>query len=120
MCALVANGRHRPDSSGSSVASIQLNPGPLIKLELEGDITIALAAQLKRELSVALEMGRDVSISLERVSMLDITAVQLLWAARRHAMTTAVAFTLDAIPKEIIARANEAGLREAFLVEGES
>ena len=105
----------------SSVPSVQLNPGPIVQLELEGDITIALAAKLKRELSTAIEMGQPISVSLEQVSMLDITAIQLLWAAGRHARMAGLSFSFSPpVPNELVTGLSEAGISFAALAEGES
>ena len=105
----------------SLVPSVQLNPGPIIQLELEGEVTIALAAQLKRELCAAVDMGRAIAVSLEGVSMLDITAIQLLWAAARHARMAGCKFTfVSSLSNTLVAGLSEAGIPVAFLLEGES
>ena len=70
---------------GHPVPKITLNPDAVVELELEGAITISAAAELKRSLREAVATGRPISISLERVTDLNITAIQLLWAAARDA-----------------------------------
>jgi hypothetical protein len=52
-------------------------------IRLEGAIGIASAAELKRLLLKALEVSADVRISVEDAIDLDVTAMQLLWAAKR-------------------------------------
>jgi anti-anti-sigma regulatory factor len=54
-------------------------------IRLEGAINIACAAELKALLLRALGSGREVCVSLEGATELDVTAVQLLWAAEREA-----------------------------------
>lgn len=103
------------------MSSIQLNPGPIVQLELEGEITIALAAQLKRELCAAVDMGQAIAVSLERVAMLDITAIQLLWAAARHVRMAGLAFTfISPVSGAMVAGMSEAGIPLAPFLEGES
>ncbi len=57
----------------------------LIVLRLEGVIDIASAAELKLLLQDALKSGKEVSVSLEAATELDVTVFQLLWAAEREA-----------------------------------
>jgi anti-anti-sigma factor len=52
---------------------------------LEGTIDISSAGELKAILLKALGTGKEVCISLDAVEYLDVTAVQLLWAAEQHA-----------------------------------
>lgn len=62
------------DRSGSPVA-----------LKLSGAIDINCAAELKTLLLEALGCGAEIRVSVEQVTGLDVTAVQLLWAAERQA-----------------------------------
>jgi hypothetical protein len=57
-------------------------------IRLEGEIGIADAAQLKEVLLEALRPGAGARIALEMASGLDVTAVQLLWAAERAAQAS--------------------------------
>jgi anti-anti-sigma regulatory factor len=52
---------------------------------LEGTIDISSAAELKDILVKALGLGKEVCISLDAAAYLDVTAVQLLWAAKEQA-----------------------------------
>ncbi len=52
---------------------------------LKGTIDISSAAELKAVLVKAFGLGKEVCISLDAVTYLDVTAVQLLWAAERQA-----------------------------------
>ena len=58
---------------------------------LEGTIDISSAAELKGTLIKALGLGKEVSISLDSATYLDVTAVQLLWAAEHQARLSGVA-----------------------------
>ena len=55
--------------------------GGCCRMELDGAIDISCAADLKASLLQALETGEEISISLTGTTELDVTAVQLLWAA---------------------------------------
>ena len=57
---------------------------------LEGAIDIASAAELKKLLLEGLNSGREVRVSLAGATDLDVTAVQLLWAAEREASRSGV------------------------------
>ena len=61
-------------------------------IHLEGVIDIGCAAELKELLMEKLSSGEAVYISLESVTGLDVTAVQLLWAAAREAQRVGVEF----------------------------
>ena len=54
-------------------------------LRLDGEIDIACAAELKTLLLKALGAGGEVRVALDGATELDVTAVQLLWAAAREA-----------------------------------
>jgi len=85
-------------------------------LRLEGVIDISSAGELKEELRKALESGHPVHLSLESATDLDVTAVQLLWAAERKAKGAEVSFVLDGtIPEPVSTALNLAGF-QTFLV----
>lgn len=85
-------------------------------LRFEGAIDISLAAELKTLLLQALGSGCEVSVSIEAATDLDVTAVQLLWAAAREAKKAGVGFSLTEPPsRNISATLDEAGLQQ-FLV----
>ncbi|HUN85883.1 MAG TPA: STAS domain-containing protein [Terracidiphilus sp.] len=54
-------------------------------IRLEGEIDIDDAAELKERLLQALERGGELLVSLEDAGSLDVTAMELLWAAARDA-----------------------------------
>ncbi len=85
-------------------------------LRFEGAIDISLAAELKTLLLQALGSGCEVSVSIAAATDLDVTAVQLLWAAAREAKKAGVGFSLTEPPsRNISATLDEAGLQQ-FLV----
>ena len=78
---------------------------------LEGDIGIAEAAELKRVLMEALEACNRIEVSLGKATELDVTAVQLLWAAHREAGQANLEFAyVGTEPEQIVAALAEAGL----------
>jgi anti-anti-sigma factor len=80
-------------------------------IRLQGVVDIACAADLKKLLVDALGTGREVAVSLDGVTDLDVTAVQLLWAAARHAEATGVRFSLEGqLSQPVAASLAEAGL----------
>jgi anti-anti-sigma factor len=89
-------------------------------LRLEGAIDIRTAAELKQALVEALDAGKPISISFEKVVEADVTAVQLLWAARRQALEAKIEFVyVGAEPEEITDALAEAGL-ELFATSQQS
>jgi anti-anti-sigma regulatory factor len=59
-------------------------------ISLEGEISVTSAAELKTLLLEWLAAGKDLELDLERAEELDITILQLLWAAAREATRTGV------------------------------
>jgi len=54
-------------------------------IRLEGDCTITSAAELKQRLIEGLASGKALRLDLEHTGEIDITVMQLLWAAGREA-----------------------------------
>jgi anti-anti-sigma regulatory factor len=85
-------------------------------IRLQGAIDIGCAAELKKLLLQALGSGREVRVAQQGATDLDVTAVQLLWAAAREAKGAGVKFSLTGpASKEISAALGEAGLQQ-FMV----
>jgi anti-anti-sigma factor len=81
-------------------------------ISLAGTIDIACAAELKALLLEALNSGPEVLISLDAATDLDVTAIQLLWAAERQARQSAVEFRVSGqLPKPIFSALAEAGFQ---------
>ncbi len=83
-----------------------------ILLCLEGAVGVGCAAEFKGMLAQAFGSDREVRISVEGATDLDVTAVQLLWAAERKAKNAEVGFSyVDAPPEALLASLSEAGLQ---------
>lgn len=82
-------------------------------LRLEGAVGIGCAAEFKGLLQQALGSGREVRVSLQAATDLDVTAAQMLWAAERKAKGTGKGYSIvDAPPEQVLAALNEAGLQQ--------
>lgn len=82
-------------------------------LRLEGAVGIGCAAEFKGLLEQAIGSGREVRVSLEGATDLDVTAVQLLWAAERKAKGAGVGYSIaSAPPEQVLAALSEAGLQQ--------
>jgi len=87
-------------------------------IHLEGGIDIGCAAELKDLLIEKLKSGSAVYVSLESATGLDVTAVQLLWAAAREAQRVGVEFGFKGqTPETVRCALAEAGIEE-FPVPG--
>jgi ABC-type transporter Mla MlaB component len=54
-------------------------------IRLEGQVTLASAAELKKLLLECLPAGKGLKLDLDRADEIDITVLQLLWAVAREA-----------------------------------
>jgi ABC-type transporter Mla MlaB component len=107
--------------SGNPVAAAQLQPGHAARVVLQGEIAISSATELKSKLGKALEEDKDIVVTLADVTALDITAIQLLWAAVRQAKMTGRRFTFDEpIPLAILETMALVGIPSASLFGGRS
>ncbi len=80
-------------------------------IELAGAIDISVAAELKAALLEAVADGKDICISTESLTDLDVTAYQLLWAASRETRRSGVAFRLSReLPQQLQESFKEIGL----------
>jgi anti-anti-sigma factor len=91
-------------------------------IRLDGEIDIGCAAELKAVLEEALAVKSDVShparVSLSQVTAMDVTAVQLLWAAQREALLAGRKLALeDPVPEALRAMLRAAGLERCFFTE---
>jgi anti-anti-sigma regulatory factor len=85
-------------------------------IRLEGAIDIAAAAEFKKLLLQACGSGKEVRLALDGANDLDVTAVELIWAARRAAEGAGVTFALSgALPESVLSALGYAGLKQ-FLV----
>jgi anti-anti-sigma factor len=82
-------------------------------IRLEGTIDIAAAAEFKKSLLQSLGSGNEIRIALDGATDMDVTAVQLIWAARRAAEGTGLAFSLSfAVPASVSSALGKAGLQQ--------
>jgi ABC-type transporter Mla MlaB component len=81
-------------------------------LRLDGDYSLGSAAELKALLLAGLASGNQMEIDLARAGEIDVTVLQLLWAAAREAARESRGF-LSRVPESVTALAREAGF-ESF------
>jgi anti-anti-sigma factor len=80
---------------------------------LEGAIDIASAAELKKLFIQAFASGHEVRVDLDGTTDLDVTAVQLLWAARREAKVSGAEFAFTGqAPAPVASALRQAGFTE--------
>jgi anti-anti-sigma regulatory factor len=99
--------------------TLEENDG-LKTIRLEGAVGIDSAAELKDLLVKALEPGGELRIALGGATDLDVTAMQLLWAARRAAATPDVRFVIEGQVQERVAAALAAAGMERVMAGGEA
>ena len=72
-------------------------------IRLDGEITIAVAAQLKDVLLQSIASGKEMRLNLERATRLDASIYQLLWAAERATHQSGRKICLDGtIPEAVL------------------
>jgi anti-anti-sigma regulatory factor len=82
-------------------------------IRLEGDIGITCSDELKRTLIEAISTRKELQVDLARTTDLDVTAIQLLWAATREAERLGASFRVaDHVPEKIIGTVRDAGFEE--------
>jgi len=90
------------------------------RIHLLGAIDIGCAQELKGLLVEGLKTGSEVRVLLAEVTDLDVTAVELLWAARREAKASGAGFAFEGrAPEPVSAALAEAGI-ENFAATGET
>ncbi len=82
-------------------------------IQLEGEINIASAAELKQCLLQALASGQELRLDIERATELDVTAWQLLWVSERAARGAGRGFRLAGrVPEEIAGFLDDGGFEK--------
>jgi len=76
------------------------------RISLDGQITLTSAAELKTLLLEWLAAGKDLDLELERAEEIDLTILQLLWAAAREAERTGAEIAGRASPAAALAARN--------------
>lgn len=81
-------------------------------INLQGEVNIRCAAELKDILIQSLALVGPLHVDLSAINEIDITAIQLLWAAEREARKAGEEFLFVGVVPEIVATiVNNAGLR---------
>lgn len=88
-------------------------------IRLEGDLDVAGAKELRRVLIEGIASSKRVEVDLARATGLDITALQLLWAAKGEAQKAGISAIFGGTPEQIVRVVREAGF-ENFLAMPES
>lgn len=83
--------------------------GGCCRIEFDGAIDISCAEDLKATLVQALETSQEICVCLAGTTELDVTAVQLLWAAARDAEQRRLGFIVNQ-PPELYRSLADAGL----------
>jgi ABC-type transporter Mla MlaB component len=97
----------RAEQPGERVPVRFDSTGDAATIRLEGDVGINCAAALRQHLMEALSSDRNANhatrISLAEISAIDITAVQLLWAAERESRRSGQPLSaVDAWPAAVV------------------
>ena len=80
-------------------------------IRLEGAVNVAFAEELRRLLLEWLATGKDLQLDLEGTEEIDITVMQLLWAAGREAARAGVG-TTGRVSEVARTAAREAGFEQ--------
>ena len=82
-------------------------------IRLQGDVNVSSAAELKQLLLRALARGKGIDVDLGSVTEVDVTALQLLWAAELEAKTAGVKLRfVERWPEAVATALAEAGFEE--------
>jgi len=82
-------------------------------IRLEDNVDITCAAELKNVLLQALESEKELRVEFVGTPELDVSALQLLWAAEREARRLGIGmFLVGRVPEGITATLDDAGLVE--------
>jgi anti-anti-sigma factor len=87
--------------------------GDRILIHFNDTVDITCAAELKQLLVQALDSHKEIAVDMEQAGSIDVTAVQLLWAATRAATAGGIDFALAGpVPDGVLAQLREAGFDE--------
>jgi len=81
--------------------AVQQHEGKAL-VHLEGSLDIAVAEDLKRILLEALDSAPRIEVDLSGVTYLDVTTLQLLWAARKEATARCTELIFDPQPSDAV------------------
>lgn len=90
---------------------ITLEDGDAVSvIRLEGDLDISCSDELKRVLLEAISLRKELQLDVARATDLDITSIQLLWAAAREVEKSGMSFVVAGeIPENVGCAVREAG-----------
>lgn len=90
-------------------------------LRLQGSIDVSSAEELKKILVDAVKAGGEIRVLLGDATYLDVTAIQLLWAAEREASGAGVIWVfVDSLPEAIRTTLRDAGFDESLFAASAS
>lgn len=91
--------------------------GKTVTVRLQGSIDISSAEELKKVLVNALKAGEEIRLRWGEATYLDVTGVQLLWAAEYEARSLGVKWVFaDPLPEAIASILHDAGFEESLFV----
>jgi anti-anti-sigma regulatory factor len=88
-------------------------------VRLEGTVDISSAVELKGHLLETLKSGQDLRLDLSAATYLDVTAIQLLWAAQREAgVRGARCFCEGQVPEAVRSSLRDGGFEKLLFFAG--
>lgn len=90
----------------------------LCRFQFEGSVDVSQAAELKKELVACIERGDEIRFNFEKAVHLDVTAVQLLWAASLEAQRRQVHASIEGeLPRAILFSLSDVGFEKFPITE---
>lgn len=81
-------------------------------VRLEDEVDINSSAELKQALLEGIASGKELHLDLQAGPNLDITSIQLLWAAKQEAEARGIHFAVDGnVPESVTATLIDAGFK---------
>jgi len=104
-----------PSAVTGLAMAVSLDKGQQLSLlRLDGEIGVTSAAEIKTSLLEALSAGKETRIDLAHATDLDVTAMQLLWAARQAFSVSGIKLALaNPVPDPILSELRDMGF-ESF------
>jgi anti-anti-sigma factor len=89
-------------------------------VRLKGPVDISSAEELKKILMNALKAGGEIQVMLGDSTYLDVTAIQLLWAAQREAARMGVRWIFgDALLEPVRSNLDDAGFNTSLFASSD-
>ncbi len=107
---------HRADTEEElNVAIVLEKTDEASCLRLQGSVDISSAEELKKILVDAMKPGEELRLVWAAATYLDVTAIQLLWAAEREARRLGVKWVFaDPVPEPIKLALRKAGFEDSL------